>query len=355
MDGLESAVRGLRRTAGEYDRVAGEMSGIRSAACNYWRAGSQKAFDGYATALTGNLTDAAAAMRAMADALAAHARATADAQQAVLAASGLANSAKYDPNQTGNDNREQRFALQATHEFHASEQTARAKLWQLGTDAPGAIPLPTRPPEPKLKWWQSLLAQSPYGPQFWINGKDMPLLGNPHTYDPTHPLYGFDEDGHKVPAYEADPMALLEQQGGLPVTGIFKMLHIDETLETSADAESAIAQTIVKSDKWSLGRMRKHIREFFRLSGKSSDAVPKWAETEYLRLLCRASLRSDRVFEWDTEGAPTWAFLYNDAETHQTIVVQFHRSEDSLGQFATAFVPNPEQYAAMLRRKSIAS
>lgn len=355
VDGLERAVRGLRRTASEYDRVAGEVNGVRAAAGNYWQAGSQKAFDGYATVLTGNLTDAAAAMRAMADILAAHARATEDAQRSVVAASGLQNAGKYDPDQTNNDSQVQRLALQATHDFHASEQAARAKLWQVGADAPGGIPLPTRPPEAKLNSWQSLLAQSPYGPQFWINGKDMPLLGNPRAYDPEHPLYGFDEDGHKVPAYEADPMALMEKQGAIPLTGIFKLLGMDDGIETAEDAQAAIAQVIAKSDKWRFGRMRKHIREFFHLPGESSDVVPKWAETEYLQMLCRASVRSDRVFEWDTEGSPTWAFLYNETETHRMLVVQFHRAGEKLGQFATAFIPNPEQFAAMMHRATVVS
>src|SRR5262249_37586759 len=155
----------------------------------------------YATRLTGDLTDAAAMMRDMATHLAAHAEATETAQSRLRAAAGLASAGKYATNRSDDDSAEQRWAAQATHDFHLSEQRLRRRLCQLGPDAPGGIPLPGLPPQPHQTWWRAELFPAAYGPQQWLNKNGVPQLGNPGRFDPDHPLYGYDEDGRVVPAY----------------------------------------------------------------------------------------------------------------------------------------------------------
>jgi len=364
-EGLRTTARVLGRVAGEYDRVAGEMNGVRAAASNYWQADSQKAVDSYATVLTGDLSDAAAAMRAMADALVAHAEATEGAQSRLRAASGLANAGKYASNQTANDNTEQRWALQATDDFHASEMSVRAKLWQLGTDAPGGIPLPARPPEPKLNWWQSLLSQSPYGPQFWVDSRGLPRLGNPRAFDPKDPLFGFDEDGHEVPAYMADPMAQLQQQDGIGFTEVFEALGIETGVAaTEAEGVSLFARVVKDSDGFEPAHINEHIRQFFNLPGrgaKNPPPPPEWATQEFLRTIAEGSVRANRVFESSLKTdipdvrAPTNAILVNDDSTRQLLLVQFWADGKLARQFATAFRPTAYQLKKALEAKSIVS
>src|SRR5882757_9226276 len=358
-DALRTTARVLGRVAGEYDRVAGEMNGVRAAASNYWQADSQKAFNSYATTLTGDLSDAAAAMRAMADALVSHASATEAAQGRLHAAAGLATAGKYAPNQTADDGTEQRWALQATHDFHASEISVRAKLWQLGTDAPGGIPLPSRPPEPRLNWWQSLLSQSPYGPQFWVDSRGLPRAGNPHAFDPRHPLFGFDEDGHKVPAFMADPMAQLQMQDGIPIAPLLRLLRLNTgEFESIDEAEIALARSVRSATAFRPSHINQHIRDYYGLPGKGLSSeipesmkppVPEWAKTSFARVVAKASMSSNRVFEFRTGTAMTNAVLYEDQETKQFILVMFHRS----GKFATAYAPSANKLKAALEAKTL--
>lgn len=361
--GLRAAVRTLRRVAGEYDRVTGQLNGVRAAASNYWRAGSQKSFDSYATRLTGDLSDAAAAMRAMAGQLDGHAEVAEAAQRRLLAAAGLATAGKYASDQTADDSTEQRWALQATTDFHASEQRVRTRLWALGSDAPGAIPLPTVPPQPQQSWWQAELFPSAFGAQQWLDRRGVVRPGNPRRYDPKHPLFGFDEDGDRVPAYEADPMAQQQIQAGIPLRGIFEVLGLDAgSAASEEEATALLMRTIKASDGFRDGHINRHIREFYKLPGvgeKNPPPPPKWAKDEFLRMLSRSGTASNRVFKYTLKsgvrGQPrnTFAYLSTDPNTQQMIAVQFYADGDALGDFATAFRPTASQLKKMLEAETI--
>lgn len=192
------------------------MAGVRAATPGFWRGGSERPFLDHVRTVGSRLNDAAAALRDLAGHLGRNATATDEAQTGLRAASGM----------LGVDAGEEAAgtARRATATFHEAEQRTQRALWRLGAAAPGPIPLPLAMPDPARHGWSEAVDPEPDSPQFWIDHRGLPLLGVGGPYRAG--LFGFDEDGNIVPAYQADPMELQTKEGEAPVLNLVELLLV---------------------------------------------------------------------------------------------------------------------------------
>ena len=86
----------------------------------------------------------------------------------------------------------------------------------------------------------------------------------------------------------------------------------------------------------------KHATQWF---GTSIEHLPRGTYLPRWQQLIETAKSKGRSFDWDVDGKPTIAYLYREGNRY--LAVQYYRDS---GELATAFVPKPDQLAAMWNR-----
>lgn len=254
--------------------------------------------------------------------------------------------------------------------FLDSERALASDLWTYGALAPGGIPLPEPPPRPPGNWktflfgdgypagwyWLDADGKSP-GPGYFGSGDDV----DPGAFDPNHPLYGYDEWGNLVPAYQAGMPVPMELQEAGVGSGLLKLLgKLAKGAAATSSGARAIAQNaddlaalVRGSYGWRASHIDRHIREWYRLADDAP--VQPWMREEFLDMVVQSGIKQGKVFQWSLRGEsgaqPTYSVLrYTNG---RWLVSQYYANGARAGEFATAFEPTARQLARMLQQASI--
>jgi|GEM_PF-7068151 len=254
--------------------------------------------------------------------------------------------------------------------FLDSERALTTDLWAYGALAPGGIPLPEPPPRPPGDWKTFLFGDGYPAGWYWLGadgehpdpddygfGEDF----DPGAFDPEHPLYGYDEWGNLVPAYQAAMPVPLHIQEASIGSGLLKLLgKAAKGAGATSSGARAIAQNaddlaalVRGSYGWRPSHIDRHIREWYRLADDAP--VQPWMRDEYLDLVVQAGIKQGKVFQWSLRGESGAQSTYSVLRytNGRWLVSQYYANGARAGEFATAFEPTARQLARMLQQAAI--
>lgn len=321
-DTVDPVTAELHRAGTAFDDQYDRVDGVRAGGAHLWTGDAGSAWQTHLSGCATRVSLAAYALRQGGAALAAMATAAREAQQVVRAESAaLTVAGQYgDPAALPGLQRDARQRVQrATETFHAAEQRARQRLWDLGDLAQvGPPPAAVDPPPPDRPWYEDLLA-APSGPVL-LDGNGDPV--------------GVDEDGNPVPGYRAAALSRMEIQeagsGGLArvVPGLARAVR-------GGSAIDDVAASVAKSHAWRSSHIDPKIQEFYGL--RDARDIQPWMRQEFLQHVATASTRSGRPFHYRLGGDDCYGALYSNPTTGQMMAIFYHASGKYAGQLASAF------------------
>jgi hypothetical protein len=346
---LEAAARALDTAAEQMASHARQVTGIVSGTLPHWQGDAAGRWLEFFTMPTANLRMATWPLNEMAGALREIAAEAEQAKGRITAAQDELGAIYMNPTDLDARARADRLIEGSANSYHAAEQRVREKLWRIGDLAPYPLP-PPGPPQlsPRTSWWEDLLGpntQPVYaGEDGYHNvGED----GKVYGAEEGEKLYGVDEDGRSVPAHHGGPIELELEEAGL--SGLIRLIpRVAGRLPanpTVKQVAKAFADDIVKSKKWSTGRIDKHIEEWFGLPRGST--LTQKQRDEFLELVSKAAASDTPVFKSFVSGSKTYAKLQRDPATGKWLVVHFYKSN---GEFASAYAPTRKQLDALMRQ-----
>jgi len=361
-DDLISAANGMDLAYERFWAVRGRVAGVRVDLVSQWDSASGRAMLDHLETVENALAQVGAALTIMADKLRAHGNVVNTARDSVR---DLVVQGYTDPLSVTDSDID--AVLQ---DFLDSEQALTTDLWTYGALAPGAIPLPEPPPRPPGDWKTILFGDGYPAGWYWLGedgeypdpddfdwGDDF----EPGTYDPDNPLYGYDEWGNLVPAYQAGMPVPMEVQEASVGSGLLKLLgKAARGAGATASGARAIGQSaddlaalIRGSYGWRPSHIDRHIREWYRLADDAP--VQPWMREEFLETVVQAGVRQGKVFQWSLRGESGAQSTYSVLRytNGRWMVSQYYASGSRAGEFATAFEPTARQLARMLQQAAI--
>lgn len=345
-DGLISAADGMDTAYDQFWNARGRVAGVRTDLVNQWDSASGRSMLDYLETVDGALAQVGAQLSIMAEKLRAHGRlintTRANVRDLVVR--------KYqDPFSVSESEIEAQL-----QSFHDSERELTTDLWTYGALAPGGIPLPEPPPRPPGDWKTFLFGDGYPAGWYWL-GEDGKPAG------PDEPLYGYDEWGNLVPAYQAAmPVPMYIQEAGIG-SGLLKLLgKAAKGAGATASGARAIAQNaddlaalVRGSYGWRASHIDRHIREWYRLADDAP--VQPWMRDEYLDLIVQSGIKQGKVFQWSLRGESGAQSTYSVLRytNGRWLVSQYYANGSRAGEFATAFEPTARQLARMLQQAAI--
>lgn len=366
----DKLIRAANRMDTAYDefwKARGRLRGVKSDSYGFWDSASGRSFRAHAETVEEAVGEVSGALTLMSTKLRAHgelANSTSD------ALGRLARATYRGEPMSGSDS-DVEGMLQT---FLDSEQELTGDLWSYGALAPGGIPLPQPPPRPPGNWKTFLFGDSYPGGWYWMGANGQPSGGHsylgdyegPDEFDPDNPIYGYDEWGNLVPAYQAGmpvPMEVQEANVAGPLIRLLGKIAgkgaraAGRAAPSGARAISSspddLANLIRGSYGWRPSHIDRHIREWYRLADDAP--VPPWMKDEFLDMVVTAGTRQGKVFQWSLRGQsgtqPTYSVLrYHNG---RWMVSQYYANGARAGEFATAFEVQGRQLARMLQQAGI--
>ncbi len=361
-DGLIRAADGMDTAYDRFWNARGRVAGVRVDLVNQWDSASGRTMLDYLETVDGALAQVGGQLSIISEKLRAHGRLinTTRASLRDLIVQGY-----QDPLSVSGSDID--VLLQG---FLDSERALTTDLWTYGALAPGGIPLPEPPPRQPGNWKTFLFGDGYPAGWYWLgaDGKspDPDDYGfgedfDPGAFDPEHPLYGYDEWGNLVPAYQAAmpvPMHIQEASIG---SGLLKLLgKAAKGAGVTSSGARAIAQNaddlaalVRGSYGWRPSHIDRHIREWYRLADDAP--VQPWMRDEYLDLVVQAGIKQGKVFQWSLRGESGAQSTYSVLRytNGRWLVSQYYANGTRAGEFATAFEPTARQLARMLQQAAI--
>lgn len=359
-DGLIRAAKGMDTAYEEFWKARGRVAGVRTDLVDHWDSASGRRLLDYLETVENALAEVGGALSIMAEKLRAHGQVINTTRDTVR---DLVVQGYQDPlSVTDSD-------LDAPlQDFLDSERALTTDLWTYGALAPGAIPLPEPPPRPPGDWKTFIFGDGYPAGWYWLgpDGEfpddhqwgDNPDLG---AFDPDNPLYGYDEWGNLVPAYQAAMPVPMEIQEASIGSGLLKLLgRAAKGAGVAPSGARAIAQNaddlaalVRGSYGWRPSHIDRHIREWYRLADDAP--VQPWMRDEFLDMVVQSGVRQGKVFQWSLRGEagmqPTYSVLRY--QNGRWLVSQYYANGSRAGEFATAFEPTARQLARMLQQAAI--
>lgn len=361
-DGLIRAADGMDAAYERFRNARGRVAGVRTDLVEEWDSASGRTMLDYLETVDSALAQVGGALTIMAEKLRAHGNlinTTRDSLRDLLVEGYM------DPLSVSDSDID--ALLQA---FLDSERALTGDLWTYGALAPGGIPLPEPPPRPPGSWKTFLFGDGYPAGWYWLDADgeypdpddfDFGDDFDPGSYDPDNPLYGYDEWGNLVPAYQAAMPVPMEIQEASVGSGLLKLLGkaVKGAGVTSSGAR-AIAQNaddlaalIRSSYGWRPGHIDRHIREWYRLADDAP--VQPWMRDEFLEMVVQSGIRQGKVFQWSLRGESGAQSTYSVLRytNGRWLVSQYYANGSRAGEFATAFEPTARQLARMLQQAAI--
>lgn len=361
-DGLIRAANGMDTAYDRFWSARGRVAGVRTDLVEQWDSASGQTMLGHLETVEDALSEVGAALSIMSEKLRAHGRVINSSRDEVR---DLVVRGYQDPLAVSGSDLE--VPLQA---FLDSEKELTEALWTHGALAPGGIPLPEPPPRPPGTWKTFLFGDGYPAGWYWLGADgDYPdsddySFGDdvdPGLFDPDNPLYGYDEWGNLVPAYQAGMPVPMEIQEASVGSGLLKLLGkaAKGAGATSSGARAIgqnaddLAALVRGSYGWRPGHIDRHIREWYRLADDAP--VQPWMKDEFLEMVVTAGTRQGKVFQWSLRGEsgaqPTYSVLRH--HNGRWMVSQYYANGSRAGEFATAFAVEGRQLARMLQQAAI--
>lgn len=356
-------IRAANKMDTAYDafwKARGRLQGVVTDSYTFWDSASGRSFRGHAETVEEAVGEVGGALSIMSDKLRAHGKLANSTSDEL----GRMARATYRGEPMSGTDADVEGLLQA---FLDSEQELTHDLWTYGALAPGGIPIPQPPPRPPGNW-KTFLFGDGYPPGwYWMGANGDPAMGglgdyqDPGGFDPDNPLYGYDEWGNLVPAYQAGmpvPMEIKEAGVGGALARLLGMAARGARAAPSgarAIGSSAddLTNLVRGSYGWRSSHIDRHIREWYRLADDAP--VPQWMKDEFLEMVVTAGTRQGKVFQWSLRGQagaqPTYSVLrYHNG---RWMVSQYYATGARAGEFATAFEVQGRQLARMLQQAAI--
>lgn len=361
-DGLIRAADAMDTAYDRYWNARGRVAGVRVDLIDQWDSASGRTMLDYLETVDGALAEVGGALTIMADKLRAHGR--------------LINTTRDNIRDLLVKEYQQPLSVSSSdidallQGFLDSEKALTTDLWTYGALAPGPIPLPEPPPRPPGNWKTFLFGDGYPAGWFWLGadgktpdpddynwGEDF----DPGTFDPNNPLYGYDEWGNLVPAYQAGMPVPIEVQEASVGGGLLRLLGLaakgarvtPSGARVIAQSGDDLANLVRGSYGWRPGHIDRHIREWYRLADDAP--VQPWMRDEFLDMIVTAGTRQGKVFQWSLRGEAGMQPTYSVLRFHngRWMVSQYYTNGPRAGEFATAFEPTARQLARMLQQAAI--